>query len=119
MASSVWNRHRGRVTHCVEGSPLPAHPIALLWLARVGYHSSVVRRAGPCHTRSMRAKSRKTAGQCAWRLELIGHLRLPCHPSVNKHPVIQLARCEYVDRRENVVAIGNSRTGMTHVALTS
>ena len=57
--------------------------------------------------------------QCAWRLKLKGHLRLPCHPSVNKHPVIQLARCEYVDRRENVVAIGNSRTGMTHVALTS
>ena len=91
MASSVWNRHRGRVTHCVEGSPLPAHPIALLWLARVGYHSSVVRRAGRCHTRSMRAKrmrakSRKTAGQCAWRLELIGHLRLPCHPVGEQAP---------------------------------
>ena len=28
-----------------------------------------------------------------------------------------LARCEYVDRRENVIAIGNSGTGKTHVAL--
>ena len=27
-------------------------------------------------------------------------------PSVNKHLVMQLARCEYVDRRENVIAIG-------------
>ena len=31
-------------------------------------------------------------------------------PSVNKHLVMQLARCEYVDRRENVIAIGNSGT---------
>ena len=38
-------------------------------------------------------------------------------PSVNKHLVMQLARCEYVDRRENVIAIGNSGTGKTHVAL--
>ena len=29
-------------------------------------------------------------------------------PSVNKHLVMQLARCEYVDRRENVIAVGNS-----------
>ena len=38
-------------------------------------------------------------------------------PSVNKHLAMQLARCEYVDRRENVIAIGNSGTGKTHVAL--
>ena len=38
-------------------------------------------------------------------------------PSVNKHLVMQMARCEYVDRRENVIAIGNSGIGKTHVAL--
>ena len=38
-------------------------------------------------------------------------------PSVNKQLVMQLARCEYVDRRENVIAMGNSGTGKTHVAL--
>ncbi len=32
-------------------------------------------------------------------------------PSVNKHLVMQLARCEYVDLRENVIAMGNSGTG--------
>ena len=41
----------------------------------------------------------------------------PAMPSVNKHLVMQLALCEYVDRRENVIAIGNSGTGKTHVAL--
>ena len=38
-------------------------------------------------------------------------------PSVNKALVMELARCEYIQRRENVIAIGNSGTGKTHVAL--
>ena len=38
-------------------------------------------------------------------------------PSVNKHLVMELARCEYIQRRENVIAVGNSGTGKTHVAL--
>ncbi len=38
-------------------------------------------------------------------------------PSVNKHLVMQLARREYVDWRENVIAIGNCGTGEPHVAL--
>ena len=38
-------------------------------------------------------------------------------PSVNKALVKELARCECVERRENVIAIGNSGTGKTHVAL--
>ena len=29
-------------------------------------------------------------------------------PSVNKHLVMQLARCEYIERNENVIAVGNS-----------
>ena len=36
-------------------------------------------------------------------------------PSVNKALVMELARCEYVQRRENVIAVGNSGTGKTHV----
>ena len=38
-------------------------------------------------------------------------------PSVNKALVMELARCEYVQHRENVIAIGNSGTGKTHMAL--
>ena len=37
--------------------------------------------------------------------------------SLNKMLVLELARCEYVERRENVIALGNSGTGKTHVAL--
>ena len=38
-------------------------------------------------------------------------------PSVNKVLVAELARCEYIQRRENVIAVGNSGAGKTHVAL--
>ena len=38
-------------------------------------------------------------------------------PSLNKALVLELARSEYVLRRENVIAVGNSGTGKTHVAL--
>ena len=31
--------------------------------------------------------------------------------------VLELARCEYVVRRENVIALGNSGTGKSHIAL--
>lgn len=38
-------------------------------------------------------------------------------PSLNKLLVLELARCEFILRRENVIALGNSDTGKTHVAL--
>ena len=38
-------------------------------------------------------------------------------PSVDKALVMELARCEYIQHRDNVIAIGNSGTGKTHVAL--
>ena len=41
----------------------------------------------------------------------------PAIPSVNKTLVMELARCEYIQRRENVIAVGNSGTGKTHAAL--
>jgi DNA replication protein DnaC len=38
-------------------------------------------------------------------------------PSLNKVLVLELARCEYLARRENVIALGNAGTGKTHIAL--
>ena len=37
-------------------------------------------------------------------------------PSLNKTLVLELARCEYIERRENLIALGNSGTGKTHIA---
>jgi len=38
-------------------------------------------------------------------------------PALNKMQVLELARCEWIERRENVIALGPSGTGKTHVAL--
>ena len=38
-------------------------------------------------------------------------------PSLNKTLVLELARCEYIACRENVIAVGNSGTGKSHIAL--
>jgi DNA replication protein DnaC len=38
-------------------------------------------------------------------------------PSLNKMMVLDLARCDWIERRENVIALGPSGTGKTHVAL--
>jgi DNA replication protein DnaC len=38
-------------------------------------------------------------------------------PGLNKPLVNELARGEYIDRRENIIALGNSGTGKTHIAL--
>ncbi len=38
-------------------------------------------------------------------------------PSLNKMLLLELARCEFILRRENVIALGNSGTGKTHAAL--
>jgi DNA replication protein DnaC len=38
-------------------------------------------------------------------------------PSINKPLVLELARCEWIEKRQNCIALGPSGTGKTHVAL--
>jgi DNA replication protein DnaC len=38
-------------------------------------------------------------------------------PSLNETLVLELARSEYATRRESIIAVGNSGTGKTHIAL--
>jgi DNA replication protein DnaC len=38
-------------------------------------------------------------------------------PSLNKVLTMELARCEYISKRQNIIALGPSGTGKTHVAL--
>lgn len=44
-------------------------------------------------------------------------LDFKANPSLNKMMVLELARCEWIERKENVIALGPSGTGKTHVAL--
>ena len=38
-------------------------------------------------------------------------------PKLNKMQVLELARCEWIDHRENVIALGPSGTGKTQVSI--
>lgn len=38
-------------------------------------------------------------------------------PSLDQETVIELSGCDYIDRNENVIAVGNSGTGKTHLAI--
>ena len=38
-------------------------------------------------------------------------------PKLNKMQVLELARCEWIERRENIIALGPSGTGKTHISL--
>ena len=38
-------------------------------------------------------------------------------PSLNKKEVIELTRCEWIDKKENVIFLGNPGTGKTHLAV--
>jgi DNA replication protein DnaC len=46
----------------------------------------------------------------------LGAFDFAAAPAVNRPLVLELMRCEFVDRRENVLLIGGSGTGKTHLA---
>ena len=46
----------------------------------------------------------------------LGTFDFPSIPSVNKSLAMELARCEYIQRRDNVIAVG-SRSGSVRPAL--
>lgn len=44
-------------------------------------------------------------------------LDFAAQPSLNKAMVLELARCEWINRRSNIIALGPSGTGKTHLGL--
>jgi transposase InsO family protein len=47
----------------------------------------------------------------------LGSFDFAAIPALNKLLVLELTRCAYLEQRENVIALGPSGTGKTHVAL--
>jgi DNA replication protein DnaC len=50
-------------------------------------------------------------------IKSLDSFEFPAIQSLNKALVLELARCEFIERKENVLALGNSGTGKTHLAL--
>ena len=96
--------YRKLATQCAaEGADHPDYLLRLAELELIDRHQRMVQR-----------RFRAAHFPATKSLDTFDFLAVP---SVNKALVMQLARCEYVEHRENVVAIGNSGTGKTHVAL--
>ena len=75
----------------------------LAWLPRTDHHQRMVeRRIGAARFPAVKS------------LEAFDFLAILL---VNKQMVMQLARCEWIEHRENVIAVGNSGAGKTHVVL--
>ena len=86
-----------------EGSDHPDYLLRLAELELIDRHQRMVeRRIRAAHFPAVKS------------LDTFDFLAIP---SVNKVLVMELARCEYIEHRENVIAVGNSGTGKTHVAL--
>src|SRR5579863_9378978 len=50
-------------------------------------------------------------------VKTLDSFKFPAIPSLNKALVLELARSEFIERKENVLALGNSGAGKTHIAL--
>ena len=91
-------------TQCAaEGADHPEYLLQLAELELIDRHQRMVER----RIRAARFPAVKS-------LDTFDFLAIP---SVNKALVTELARFEYVERRENVIAVGNSSSSKTHVAL--
>ena len=66
------------------------------------------------HQRMVQRRIRAARFPAVKSLDTLDFLAIP---SVNKQLVMELAQCEYIEHRENVIAVGNSGTGQTHVPL--
>ena len=67
-----------------------------------------------CHQRMVERRIRAARFPAVKSLDTFDFLAIPL---MNEQLVMELARCEYIEHRENVIAIGNSGAGKTHVAL--
>ncbi len=96
--------YRKLATQCAaEGTDHPGYLLRLAELELIDRHQRMVQR----RIRAARFPAVKS-------LDTFDFLAIP---SVNKQLVMELARCEYIERRENIIAVGNSGTGKTHIAL--
>jgi DNA replication protein DnaC len=69
----------------------------------------LLEREGRAAARRLKAAKFPTAKE-------LGSFDFAAAPTVNKPMVLELVRCEYIDRRENVLLIGGSGTGKTFLA---
>jgi len=66
--------------------------------------------------REKRAADRRLKAAKFPTLKTLENFDFAARPSVNKVLIAELARCEWIDKRENLILIGNPGTGKSHLA---
>jgi len=66
--------------------------------------------------RARRATERRVKAAQFPRVKSIDDFDFAAQPSLNRPLILELARCEFIERRECVILVGNPGTGKTHIA---
>jgi DNA replication protein DnaC len=66
--------------------------------------------------REKRAADRRLKAAKFPTIKTLENFDFTARPSVNKVLIAELGRCEWIDKRENVILIGNPGTGKSHLA---
>ena len=66
--------------------------------------------------REKRAADRRLKAAKFPTIKTLENFDFAARPSVNKVLIAELARCEWIDKRENLLMIGNPGTGKSHLA---
>jgi DNA replication protein DnaC len=66
--------------------------------------------------RERKAAARRLKAAALPGVKLISEFDFTAQPAINRLLVLDLMRCEYIEKRENVLLIGTSGTGKTHIA---
>jgi DNA replication protein DnaC len=67
--------------------------------------------------REQRACQRRLKAAKFPQLKSLDEFDFTAQPSLNRLLILELARCEYIDRRESAILVGGPGTGKTHVAI--
>jgi DNA replication protein DnaC len=67
--------------------------------------------------REQRACERRLKAARFPQLKSLDEFDFTAQPSLNRALILELSRCEFIDRRESVILLGGPGTGKTHVAI--
>src|SRR5262249_46865287 len=67
--------------------------------------------------REQRACARRLKAARFPQVKSLDTFDFTAHPSLNRALIVELSRCEFIERRESVILLGGPGTGKTHVAI--